>query len=533
MSGAKETPRQKMIGMMYLILTALLALNISKDVLDAFIVVNKGLENTNKNFSNRNDELYAQFDLAKSVDPVRVSPNWEKAQQIKKQSDGLIKYINELKLKLIAETDGISKQVADTIQMTSINGKDNYDIPTNIMIGSSEDGSNGASRELKNKLIAYEKLLSNSILPMDKKKVEIDINTDDPPKNDNNENWEVYNFFHRPLVASITILSKFSNDVKNSEATVVDYLLKQVDEGSIKFDTIAAKVIPQSNYVLLGEEYKADLFLAAFNKTKNPEITVGNYNETTSSFEGVSNKLNVENGLGKYNVNTTREGLVSYSGTIKVVAPSGKEMIFPFKSEYIVARPALTVSADNMNVFYAGLDNPVSVSVPGIANDRLKVSISNGTITPLGNGKFNVNVMSGTQANITVVATMENGEVRNMGSSTFRVKSVPKGTARFAGQIEDGNVTIGEINAQFGLSAFYQNFEFKADCRVTSFDVSIMAAGGISDDHHQDGNSFGPILKSRIGKMKRGDRIYFYNILSVGPDKKIVKLSPLMFKVRS
>ena len=158
MSGSKNTPRQKMIGMMYLILTALLALNISKDVLDAFIVVNKGLENTNKNFANRNDDLYAQFDLAKSVDPVRVSSNWEKAQNVKKQAKNLIKYINELKVKLIAETDGVTIQVADTLQMANINGKDNYDIPTNIMIGSSEDGSNGASRDLKNKLIAYEKM---------------------------------------------------------------------------------------------------------------------------------------------------------------------------------------------------------------------------------------------------------------------------------------------------------------------------------------------------------------------------------------
>jgi len=530
MSGSKNTPRQKMIGMMYLILTALLALNISKDVLDAFIVVNKGLENTNKNFANRNDDLYAQFDLAKSVDPVRVSSNWEKAQNVKKQANNLIKYINELKVKLIAETDGVSIQVADTLQMANINGKDNYDIPTNIMIGSSEDGSNGASRDLKNKLIAYEKLLSNYILPIDKKKVEIDINAAYPPKNDNNENWEVYNFFNRPLVACITILSKFSNDVKNSEATIVDYLLKQVDEGSMKFDTIAAKVIPQSNYVLLGEEYKADLFLAAFNKTKNPEIEVGNYNETTSSFDGVSNKLTVESGLGKYNVSTTREGLVSYSGTIKVVAPSGKEMVFPFKSEYIVARPALTVSADNMNVFYAGLDNPVSVSVPGIPNDRLKVSINNGTIAPLGNGKFNVNVMNGPQANITVVAKMENGEVRNMGTSTFRVKNIPKGTARFANQISDGSVTKGELKAQLGLTAFYQNFEFKADCRVVSFDLSIISAG-ISEEFHIVGNSFSNEMKTRFGKIKRGDKIIFSNINSVGPDKKTLLLGSLMFKI--
>ena len=533
MSGTKETPRQKMIGMMYLILTALLALNISKDVLDAFIVVNKGLENTNINFSKMNDALYAEFDLAKSVDPVRISANWNKAPMVKKSADSLMRFINELKIKLVSETYGVSKQIADTLKLVNVNNKDNYDVPTNIMIGSAEDGSTGASRELKNKLMEYKKLLTGYILPADRKKVAVDINTDDPPKNDNNENWEVYNFFHRPLVASITILSKFSNDVKNSEAIVVDYLLKQVDAESMKFDTIAAKVVPQSNYVLLGENYKADLFLAAFNKTRNPVIEVGNYNETTSSFDGISNKITVEHGLGKYDVNTTREGIVSYSGTIKVVAPSGKEMIFPFKSEYIVARPALTVSADKMNVFYAGLDNPVSVSVPGIPNDRLKVSINNGTITPLGNGKFTVNVMNGTESSISVMATMENGEQRNMGSTKFRVKSIPKGTARFAGLTDDGTLTKGEIETQPGLVAFYQSFEFNANCRVTSFDVSIISNGKPSNDFHQEGNTFSYENKIKMATIKRGDRVYFYNIFSVGPDKKTVKLSPLMFKVRT
>jgi len=519
MSGKNETPRQKMIGMMYLILTALLALNVSKDVLDAFIVVNNGLENTNKNFTAHNDELYAQFNLAKSVDPVRVTPNWEKAQNVKKQAAGLISYIDDIQNKLVAETDGVSKQIADTLQMANINSKDNYDIPTNIMIGSAEDGSNGLSHDLKNKLVGYKKLLSNYILPLDRKKVEIGIDTENPPKNDNNENWEVYNFSHRPLVASITILSKLKNDVKNAESTVVDYLLKQVDEGSLKFDTVAAKVVPQSNYVLLGEEYKADLFLAAFNKTKNPEIEVG------------SSKINVQRGLGKYNVRTSKEGMVSYSGTVKVVAPSGKEMIFPFKSEYIVARPALTVSADNMNVFYAGLDNPVSVSVPGIPNERLSVSIDNGKIKPLGNGKFSVTVMSGTQANVAVVATMENGEKRNMGTSTFRVKRIPKPTARYAGLTADGNLSKSEIEANQGVIAFYEGFEFKATPKVSNYTVTVMS-GGNAEDFPQSSNMFDVKLRNRISKLKRGDKFYINEIKAVGPDLIPVKLSGLMIKVK-
>jgi gliding motility-associated protein GldM len=532
MSGQNETPRQKMIGMMYLILTALLALNVSKDVLDAFIVVNSGLENTNDNFSKKNEELYAEFNLAKSVDPVRVNPNWQKAQHVKKESQELINYIDKLSKKLIAQTDGIPENIADTIQLAYLNSKDNYDIPTNILIGNSEDGSNGESRILKNKLNDYKQLLTDYILPNDRKKVVIDINTNDPPKNDNNENWETYNFYHRPLVASITILSKLKNDIKNAESTTVNYLLKQVDEGNLKFDTVAAKVIPQSNYVLLGEDYKADLFLAAFNKTKNPEILIGNYNAKTNSFGGTPVKLNVDKGLGKYVVKTTREGIVSYSGTIKMTAPSGKEILFPFESEYIVAKPALTVSADNMNVFYIGLENPVSVSVPGMPNEKLSVSIDNGKITPKGNGKYSVTMPLGvTQANINVVATMENGEKRSMGSMPFRVKRIPKPTLKFAGLTTDGSLTKGEIESNLGLIASADNFEFAVNFKVTSFDVSVVS-GGTAETISQNGNSFDQTIKTRFGRLKRGDKVSFENVYVMGPDGQSVKINGLTVRVR-
>ncbi|MGZ6539425.1 MAG: gliding motility protein GldM, partial [Bacteroidia bacterium] len=126
MASAKDTPRQKMIGMMYLVLTALLALNVSKDILDAFIVVNKGLENTNLNFTGHNEQLYSEFDLAKTVDPKRVTPNWKLAQQIKKQSAELTDYIDKLQKQLIAKTDGVPQLIADTMQMANISSKDNY-----------------------------------------------------------------------------------------------------------------------------------------------------------------------------------------------------------------------------------------------------------------------------------------------------------------------------------------------------------------------------------------------------------------------
>jgi gliding motility-associated protein GldM len=419
------------------------------------------------------------------------------------------------------------------MKLINVDGKDNTDVPTHIMIGKNEDGSAGTSRELKDKLNAYHSQLTNYVLPVDRKKVEINIDTQDPPKNGENDNWETYNFSERPLAACLTILSKIQSDIKTAESNVVDYLLKQVDKGSLKFDTVAAKVIPVSNYVLLGEEYKADVFLAAFNKTRNPEMKVGKFNYLTNSFEGPADLLKVERGLGKYNVKTTHEGIVSYGGSIKVVSPSGQEMMFPFKSEYIVARPSLTVSADNMNVFYAGLDNPVSVSVPGIPNERLRVSIRNGSIRPLGNGKFNVNVMDGTDSDISVMASMENGENRNMGTIKFRVKRVPPPQVKFAGLTGDGSMTKGEIEATLGPIANYPNFPFNAVCKVVSFTLSIVTNGPV-EDYELNSNLLRdkPGLTERLKRLRKGERILLSNVKVLGPDKKIVSASGLTIKVR-
>ena len=531
MASAKDTPRQKMIGMMYLVLTALLALNVSKDILDAFVVVNKGLENTNLNFTGHNDQLYAEFDLAKTVDPKKVTPNWKLAQQVKKQSAELTDFIDKLQKQLIAKTDGVPQLIADTMQMANINGKDKYDASTNILIGDSEDGSKGASRELKNKLNDYKKQLTGFILPVDRKTVKVDINTDDPAHSEENENWEMYNFYNRPVVASITILSKLKNDVKNAEETTVEYLLKQVDDETMKFDTVAAKVIPQSNYVLLGEEYRADVFIAAFNKTKNPEVTVGNYNEATKTFEGATNQVPVQNGLGKYTVNTSKEGIVDYSGTIKMISPKGKEILFPFKSEYIVARPALTVSADNMNVVYQGLENPISVSVPGIPNERLSVSATNATLKGSGNGKFVMSVKNGPKVDVNVFATMENGERRNMGTMSFRVKHIPKASAKFGELIESGKMNRNLVQIQKGLIAYYPAFDFKANPRITSFTMSVIGAGGISEDFTSTSNMFTTQMVSRLQKIKKGEKILFNDIIGVGPDQIPNKLSELFIKV--
>jgi gliding motility-associated protein GldM len=519
MASAKETPRQKMIGMMYLVLTALLALNVTKDILDAFVIVDKGLQKSNLNFTERNEKLYADFNLARTIDPVKVTPNWKKAQEIQKQSAKLEEYINGLQKNLIAATEGVEATIADTLQMHNIESKDDQATPTNIMIGDSEDGSAGASRELKTRLIEYRKLLTGYIEPKDQKTVKIDINTDDPTNSENHENWEMYNFYDRPLVASLTILSKLKNDVKNAESQVVDYLLKEAGSADMKFDTIAAKVVPESNYVLLGDEYKADVFVAAFSKTRNPEIKIGG-----------TQTIPVESGLGKYAVRADREGIIDYSGTIKLVSAKGKEITFPFKSQYIVARPTLTVSADAMNVVYKGLDNPISVSVPGIPNEKLSVSATNATLTANGNGKYTMKVTGGDKVDVNVFATMENGERKSMGVMSFRVRKVPKPQSKFGEITESGTMSKSAMAAQQGLIAQYENFYFNITSKVKSFKMVAFTPNG-AVELTSSSYMLTPEMKNLIQQMRKNSRVMFEDIQAVGPGGVVEKLSPITVKI--
>jgi gliding motility-associated protein GldM len=520
MASGKETPRQKMIGMMYLVLTALLALNVSKDILQAFVVVNGSLEKTNENFTQKTDGQYSAFDNAKKIDVKKVQAYWDKAQAVRKLSKEMVAYIEGIKKKVMGNTDGLTDQEADSVHLNYINSKDNYDIATNIMIGNSEDGSKGMSRELKDKLNGFKDKLYGFILPGDRKDVHLGINTADPEHSEENENWELYNFYHTPLAAVVTILSKFQNDVKKSESDVVEYLFRHVNYDDFVFDTIAAKIITPTNYVLLGEEYNADVFVAAFSKTQNPTVKVGDYDMENKKFNGAADSIYVERGSGKYKVKTSREGIFKWGGEVTLISPQGNKHTYPFQSEYVVARPSLTVSADNMNVFYKGIDNPVSVSVPGVPLERITATIDNGTLIKTTNGKYIVKVMNGKVAHIHVSAKMENGETKQMGSIEYRLKSLPDPIPSLNGMTGGTiKITLTKLKAVQGIGVSYgESFDFKANAMVKSFTMTFKSGGGEEIPIKLPGQMFNQKVKDMIYKLKPGSKFYIDDIVTVGPD---------------
>lgn len=520
MSGGNLSARQKMIGMMYLVLTALLALNVSKDILDAFVLVNDSLENTVNNYTEKNEMLYAEFNQAKSFDPKKVTPFWEKAQIVKDKSAEIIIYIKSLQVKLYQETEKITEQQADTILLANVNGKDNYDIPTYIMVGENENISKGLAQKLKQKLMQYKQSMYALFGEEDQKLLSIDLDTEDKLTSYGKESWEMANFYHTPLAASITILSKIQTDVKNVEFEVVNQLFKSVRKKDFNFDTIAAKVIPSSNYVLLGEKYQADVFVAAFSTTQNPEILIGDYDSTNNSLTSVKDSVAVTKGLGNYQVTTDKEGIFSYKGVIKLKIPGSNEVQqYPFQSEYIVARPSLVVSLDQMNVFYIGPKNPVSVSVPGVASENIVATISGpgNTITKKSNGKYEVKLSGGSPRNIEVrvSAKMPNGEMRSMGAMPFVVKRLPKPYA------EVGSVSTvvkklpkAQILAYSSVKAKYDpSFAFQGlPLNIVKFKVEVFRSGVGGYTKNVTGSTIPQATKNYFNGLRRGDIIYFTGV---------------------
>jgi gliding motility-associated protein GldM len=261
MAGGKQSPRQKMIGMMYLVLTALLALNVSKEIINSFMVIETGLISTNKGIDNKNGILYSQFELALLNDEKKAKPFYDKAMEIRKKSDELVKFIQEIKGELKTETEfGVNyspeqKKIGDTLSSRLIAKPDDYDTPTNYMIGEDPANVTGKAAELKKKLNDHHKFLLAQLAPDQQKELENNLKTLETKEQWNQSeektvSWEWYNFYHMPITAMLANLTRMQVDVKNAEGDVVNELLGSVSKNDFKFDTLAAKVVAPTSYVL-------------------------------------------------------------------------------------------------------------------------------------------------------------------------------------------------------------------------------------------------------------------------------------------
>lgn len=541
MGHGKETPRQKMIGMMYLVLTALLALNVSKDVLDAFVLVDRGLTTTTENFASKNDVIYREFGKKYAENPVKVKDWKDKADEVKKRADEVVNYINELKLDIVRTAEGKTPKsiVEGKIIGDLIGNKQTTDVPAQIMIKS--DGT-GKANDLRKSIEDLRSYMLTLIAEKDigvRASIETSLNTSNPPpKGGSTPTWQTENFQGIPLIAVLTLMSKMQADVRNAEADVITYLYNQIDAGSFAFNKLEATVIPNSNYILRGNEYEARVFIAAFDTTQAPEIFIGRYQKIEKDdgsldyqMVGDYKTLQVEPGSGQgiYNIRPQALGYQKWGGLIRLRAPDGSYISRPFEQEYQVAEPALVVSPTKMNVFYIGVDNPVEISVPGVPPDQLTVTISgNNAIKRVSGTNYVVNPRTPGDANIAVTANVD-GQRRNMGSKPFRVRRLPDPVGTVAGR-EGGNIDKNVLLAQAVVLAELKNFEFDARFNITSFTLSTTERG-FTKDERSNSTRITDAQKALIQNASRNQRIYFDDITAVGPDGSERRLPTISFRI--
>lgn len=532
MAGYKETPRQKMIGMMYLILTAMLALNVSKQILDAFVVVNESMEVTNKNFGTKLESTYSKFKVQYQLNPNKVGPYFEKAQKAHEMTADIAHYIDSLKWEVIKVTEKLETlDEAKKLPLAQAQRKDNFDMPTNYFIGGSHDGSKGRARDLKDRIDKYRKDMIDLLDPKYRTTMNIGLTTDGEyyDQSGQKQNWQMHNFYHTILAATVTILNELKSEVLNAEFDIVNNLYASVTAEDWKFDEIKAKVIPKSSYVFLGEEYEAEILVAAYDTKQTPNVRYlfGADTMVPGAYrQGVA--LEGSNGVVTIKLPASGEGLKKFAGIIKICSPLGDTMSFHFKDEFIVARPALTISPTKMNVFYVGVENPVAISVPG-GPEKVIPSVSCGKIRPDGANWVVYDLPKSSKEAVVSVSAVFSGKAKAMGSMTFRLKRVPDPVATIGGKSE-GVISKSLILASpYLVAEMPAGFDFNLRYTVTAYSFTTDVSGDIITTRVQ-GSRLTPEITKSIQNAKKNKRVWFEDISVTGPDGER-SIKPINLKI--
>lgn len=519
MGGAKncpETPRQRMIGMMYLVLTAMLALNVSTDILNGFTMVDNSLHSSIAATDTRNEKLYRDFKAANEANPEKTQEWFDKAAEVQKRADSLYNYIQNFKERIAILADG-QKRV-DGFKAQGIDPTMHIEANSNLDVTGQYAIVQGNGTILK-QTVAYYRDYAAELAENDaelRNAIQTALATErgyNAHEKDSCD-WEVAVFDGMPVGASITILTKMQNDVRTTEGQLIQYLMDRTDAGDLRVNKLNAYVIPNSNYVIRGGKYTAQIILAAVDSTQRPEYYI----------EG--QRINDQ---GIYEAAATGVGLKKYSGYIAYQNPlTGAMENLNFQSEYSVGEPAVTISNTDLNIMYRKYENKFSISVPGVSNDKVKVSVSGAQVKQQGGLWVIVPGENAKSVTINVSAELD-GKMQPMGSREYRVKALPNPQAWFSAKEKEyttGNIALstlthssGAITASYGPDGLL-NLPFK----VTSFRAII---NGMTSQ--SNGNKFTPDQLKQIGKLKKGGVVIIQDARAVGPGGQEMRLAPLVF----
>ncbi len=536
MAGGNASPRQKMINMMYLVLTALLAMNVSKEILNAFVTVNHSIEHSNQVISDKNNGIYKDFDNAiKDPSTAAKAAIWKKrADKIKKLSEDLNVFLEAKKGELKKASD---LKMVDGEETFSV---DNLEAATHLFIGSDDKCTNGA--EVYDKMLKFKADMLAVLNPNDpefsdnptmkaqiqkdvenfKKSLPIDMTIKSSKESgkvfeQNGKGWTEANFHMTPTIAALTIMSKLQSDVKSSEAQMVDYCKSQIGQVKLVFDQFQAIASANTNYCMPGDPIEVVAGVGAFSASAQPTVTIGG-GVVPLGPDGSALYKTTANGAGEHTIPVV----------ISFKKPDGTPASVTKEIKYTVGTPSgAAVMFDKMNVLYIGVENPLSVS-SGSGDEKTSVNLSTGgSISKKGGGKYVANVTTPTNdAKITV--SVSGGKSLQF---PVRIKRIPDPVPTLSGKIKGGKINKATLQAQGGLVAVLENFDFDARFTITGYTFMLAQKGGDVSPKNVDGPIMNESVKSVIGRAKPGDIVIFDNIKAKGPDGTSRNLPSLTFTI--
>ncbi len=489
-----------MINLMYVVLMAMLALNVSTDVLKGFDLVGDSLDRTTGNAEKENRALYDDFDARLRSNPAKVRPWYDRARQVRAASDSLCQMAEQLKWAIARETDGAEGHPRN------LRNKEDLDAAGVIML-------NPVSRRgqlLRQRIDRYRNFIT-SLLGDRREQALIASNlTTEVPKHPDNlgKNWEEYMFESMPSIAAITMLSKLQSDVRKAENEVLHTLASNVDVKDIRVNQLNAYVLPEATTLFPGDEFRSHIFMAAIDTTRRPEIFVN------------GRRIGAD---GRYNFRVGAPGEYTFGGYITMPNASGELVRREFRQKYQVIAPptGATVAADLMNVLYAGYDNPLSVSASGVSANDISLSMTGGTLTDRGGGKYVARPAKvGQEVQFTVTGRV-NGKAQTMGAFAFKVRKLPDPTAYISvgdDSFRGGRIAKGSIIGARQLGAAIDDGLLNIPFRVLGFECVFFDRLGNVIQRRAEGAAFTDDQRNIIRSLSRGHRFYISSVRVVGPD---------------
>ena len=508
------SPRQKMINLLYVVLMAMLALNVSTEVLNGFSIVEDSINRTTSNSSKENQRIYDSFEEQLKSNPAKVKAWYDRAHVVKQMSDSLYDFAEQLKLAIAREADG------DDADIHNIRNKEDLESANQVMLAPGR----GQGKALYDAINSFRtRILAMTDDKAQRVVIESNLSTDIPNNaNAMGKNWQEYMFEDMPVAGAITLLSKLQGDIRYAEGEVLHSLASNVDVKDIRVNSLKAFVIPNAQTIVRGDKYSAHIVMAAVDTTQVPDSYIGN------------RKMELKDGL--YETVCGRTGDFTLAGYIEMLNGNGEKIRRDFSQKYTVVDPSATVSADLMNVLYAGYSNPISVSVPGVPLNKVQASMAGGTLQPVGPGRY-IARPSAVGKDVTITVTSTNtGKAQQMGQFTFRVRKLPDPTAYIAMNDEHGNpmryrgggMSKASLMSIDGIGAAIDDGILDIGFKVLSFETVFFDNMGNAVPMVSDGAKFSARQKDTFRKLQRNRRFYISRVTAVGPDGIQRKLTTSM-----